>query len=118
MARQNLTSLRKQPHPVGALLWKYSPILMTVALFSGVINILALAGSFYMLQVYDRVLPSQSVATLIGLSVLMFGLYAINGILEYIRARIMSRVGTRIDKTLSPRVLKRAKPPLVQQQQA
>ena len=104
MARQNLTSLRKQPHPVGALLWKYSPILMTVALFSGVINILALAGSFYMLQVYDRVLPSQSVATLIGLSVLMFGLYAINGILEYIRARIMSRVGTRIDKTLSPRV--------------
>ena len=77
---------------------------MTVAVFSGVVNVLALAGSFYMLQVYDRVLPSQSVPTLIGLSLLMFGLYTINGLLEFIRARIMSRVGTRLDKSLTPRV--------------
>ncbi|HPG88068.1 MAG TPA: type I secretion system permease/ATPase [Hyphomicrobium sp.] len=104
MTRNMQPVTRKQSHPVGSLLWHYSPILMTVAVFSGVVNILALAGSFYMLQVYDRVLPSQSVATLIGLSILMFGLYAINGLLEYIRARIMSRVGTRIDKSLTPRV--------------
>ncbi len=57
-----------------------------------------------MLQVYDRVLPSQSVPTLVGLSILMFGLYVINGVLEFLRARIMSRVGTRVDNTLSPRV--------------
>ena len=95
---------RRQSHPVGALLWRYSPILLTVAVFSGVVNVLALAGSFYMLQVYDRVLPSQSIPTLVGLSLLMFGLYAINGLLEFIRARIMSRVGTRIDKSLTPRV--------------
>lgn len=99
---QSLT--RKQSHPVGSLLRQYSPILATVAVFSGVINVLALAGSFYMLQVYDRVLPSQSVATLIGLSILMFGVYVINGLLEFIRARIMGRVGTRIDKTLTPSV--------------
>ena len=104
MAIQRPLSTRGLSHPVASLLWKYSPILISVGLFSGVINILALAGSFYMLQVYDRVLPSQSVPTLIGLSVLMFGLYAINGLLEFIRARIMSRVGTRIDKNLSPRV--------------
>ena len=104
MAIQRPLSARGLSHPVASLLWKYSPILISVGLFSGVINILALAGSFYMLQVYDRVLPSQSVPTLIGLSVLMFGLYAINGLLEFIRARIMSRVGTRIDKNLSPRV--------------
>lgn len=104
MARQQNPFTRKQTHPVGSLLWKYSPILASVAAFSGVVNILALAGSFYMLQVYDRVLPSQSVATLIGLSLLMFGLYAINGFLEYLRARIMSRVGTRIDRTLTPQV--------------
>ncbi len=103
MVRQRLTT-RQQTHPVASLLWKYSPILLSVAVFSGVVNILALAGSFYMLQVYDRVLPSQSVPTLIGLSVLMFGLYAINGLLEFLRARIMGRVGTRIDKTLTPRV--------------
>ncbi|NOT71454.1 MAG: type I secretion system permease/ATPase [Hyphomicrobium sp.] len=104
MARPKQPSTRTTTHPVGSLLWKYSPILGSVAVFSGVVNILALAGSFYMLQVYDRVLPSQSVPTLIGLSVLMFGLYAINGLLEFLRARIMSRVGTRIDRTLTPRV--------------
>lgn len=93
-----------EQHPVAALLWKFAPILGSVALFSGVINILALAGSFYMLQVYDRVLPSQSVPTLIGLSVLMVAVYAVNGTLEYLRARIMSRVGTRLDNTLSPAV--------------
>ena len=106
MARYRPINPLKPKHPVADLLWSYSPILSGVALFSGVINILALGGSFYMLQVYDRVLPSQSVPTLIGLSILMFGLYAINGMLEFLRARIMSRVGTRLDNTLSPRVFK------------
>ncbi|MGL4397083.1 MAG: type I secretion system permease/ATPase, partial [Hyphomicrobium sp.] len=104
MARNRMAPKGLQKHPVGALLLKYSPVLSGVALFSGVINVLALAGSFYMLQIYDRVLPSQSVPTLIGLSILMLGLYAFNGAFEYIRARVMSRIGTRIDKNLSPRV--------------
>jgi len=94
----------KPSYPVRELLWQFAPILSGVALFSGVINLLALSGSFYMLQVYDRVLPSQSVPTLIGFSVLMVGLYMANGLLEYLRARIMSRVGMRVDNTLSPRV--------------
>ncbi len=91
---------------VARMFWTYSPIFLGVALFSGLVNILALAGSFYMLQVYDRVLPSQSVPTLIGLSVLMAGLYVMSGALELIRARIMARVGTRVDAALSPRVFK------------
>lgn len=93
-------------YPVASLLLKYAPVLTSVAVFSGVINVLALAGSFYMLQVYDRVLPSQSVPTLIGLSVLMISLYVINGMLEYVRSRIMIRIGTRIDANLSPRLFK------------
>lgn len=93
-------------HPVASLLLQYAPVLTSVAVFSGVINVLALAGSFYMLQVYDRVLPSQSVPTLIGLSVLMIALYAINGMLEYFRSRIMIRIGTRIDVKLSPAIFK------------
>ena len=91
-------------HPIAVLLIKYSPILISVAVFSGIINFLALSGSFYMLQVYDRVLPSQSVPTLIGISVLMLGLYVVSGTLEYLRTRIMSRIGIRIDKTLTPKV--------------
>ena len=91
-------------HPLTAILRRYIPILASVALFSGAINLLALSGSLYMLQVYDRVLPSRSVPTLVGLTVLMVGLYTVNGILEYLRSRIMSRVGIRIDNSMSPQV--------------
>jgi ATP-binding cassette subfamily C protein len=49
---------------------------IAVGLMSGLINILYLTGSFYMLEVYDRVLPSRSVPTLIGLAVIAFVLYA------------------------------------------
>ena len=104
MNRHRQPAARAQKHPVAALLLKFTPVFAGVAVFSGVINILALSGSFYMLQVYDRVLPSQSVPTLIGLSTLMVMLYVINGALEFIRARIMIRIGIRIDKTLTPRV--------------
>jgi ABC-type protease/lipase transport system fused ATPase/permease subunit len=58
--------------------------------FSGVINILMLTGSFYMLdEVYDRVLPSRSVPTLIGLSLLAAGLSVFLGLLDLIRARVL-----------------------------
>lgn len=103
---QHSAARGQMKHPIANLLLQHAPILTSVAVFSGVINVLALAGSFYMLQVYDRVLPSQSVPTLIGLSVLMVGLYAVNGMLEYFRSRIMIRIGTRIDAALSPKIFK------------
>lgn len=106
MTRQPSSNALAARGALRAFVSPYLRILLTVAAFSGVVNVLALGGSFYMLQVYDRVLPSQSVATLIGLSVLMFGLYVINGLLEFVRARIMSRVGMRIDHSLSPRVFR------------
>ena len=49
---------------------------------SGVINILALTGAFYMLQIYDRALTSHSVPTLVALSVLAIGLYLFQGMLD------------------------------------
>lgn len=91
-------------HPIWTLLKEQTPVLLSVAIFSGATNVLALAGSFYMLQVYDRVLPSRSVPTLVGLSILMLALYTVNGLLEYVRTRVMSRVGTRIDARLSPKI--------------
>ncbi|HMN38530.1 MAG TPA: type I secretion system permease/ATPase [Hyphomicrobium sp.] len=106
MASQSPSDRGQAKNPIASLLAEHAPVLTSVAVFSGVINVLALTGSFYMLQVYDRVLPSQSVATLIGLSVLVVGLYAINGLLEYFRSRIMIRIGTRIDKALSPKIFR------------
>lgn len=104
MARQPQAARGQATNPIATLLLQHAPVLTSVAIFSGIINVLALSGSFYMLQVYDRVLPSQSIPTLIGLSILMIGLYAISGLLEYFRSRIMIRIGTRIDKVLSPKI--------------
>lgn len=78
--------------------------LVAVALFSGVVNVLALTGAFYMLQIYDRVLPSGSLPTLAGLTVLLCGLYLTNGVLDMMRVRLMSRVGVRIDNEMRDHV--------------
>jgi PrtD family type I secretion system ABC transporter len=75
-----------------------------VGLMSCMINILYLTGSFFMLEVYDRVLPSRSVPTLVGLIVLAGGLYVAQGILDLLRGRILVRIGSSLDEALSPRV--------------
>lgn len=77
---------------------------VVVGLLSGVANLLTLTGSLYMLQVYDRVLPSRSVPTLIGLTVLLVMLFAIQGMIDFLRSRIMARVGLRVDDALRRRV--------------
>src|SRR5215470_19035784 len=77
---------------------------IAIAIFSGVINVLLLTGSLYMLQVYDRVLPSRSVATLLALSALAIGLYSFQGLLEWIRSRMLARIGRSLDEALSGRV--------------
>lgn len=89
---------------VGSALGKSSGLFIGVALFSGVINLLALTGSMYMLQVYDRVIPSRSIPTLIGLTVLMLGLFVANGVLDMVRTRIMSRIGLKVDEALRDQV--------------
>ena len=52
-----------------------------------------LTGAIFMLEVYDRVLPSRSVPTLVGLIILAGGLFAALGLLDMIRARILVRIG-------------------------
>src|SRR3979409_394064 len=68
------------------------------------INLLYLTGSIFMLEVYDRGLPSRRVPTLVGLIILAGGLYVAQGILDLIRGRILGRIGTSLDETLNARV--------------
>src|SRR5277367_4483188 len=75
-----------------------------VGVMSCMINLLYLTGSLFMLEVYDRVLPSRSVPTLIGLVVLAGGLYVAQGVLDLIRGRILVRIGTALDESLNARV--------------
>ena len=75
-----------------------------VGLFGVFVNLLMLTGPLYMLQVYDRVLGSRSVATLIALSVLVLFLYAMYGLLDFARGRVMARAGARFQARLDGRV--------------
>ncbi|WP_110350078.1 type I secretion system permease/ATPase [Methylobacterium sp. B4] len=89
---------------IAAALGQCRSAFLGVALMSGLVNVLYLTGSFFMLEVYDRVIPSRSVPTLIGLCALALVLYAFQGVLETIRARILARIGAALDEALSGRV--------------
>src|SRR5262245_44081606 len=75
-----------------------------VGLVSGAINILMLTGSFFMLEIYDRVIPSRSAATLIGLSILALTLYAFHGALDLVRSRLLARTAASLDEGLGRRI--------------
>ncbi len=77
---------------------------ISMFLFSCVVNILMLTGPLFMLQVYDRVLSSGSVPTLVTLSGIVLVLYLYYGLLEYIRSRVMVRVGRKFEERLRSRV--------------
>jgi len=94
-----------------------------IALFSGVINLLMLSGSLYMLQVYDRVIPSRNLATLFGLSLMVLFAYLMQGYLDALRARMLCRVATLFDAGLQDSIqtalaalpLRGVKPMMMQQ---
>ncbi len=72
-----------------------------VAIFSGFINFLMLSGSLYMLQIYDRVLSSRSIETLIGVSLIVLAAYIVQGMLESVRSKMLGRIGALFDEQLS-----------------
>ena len=76
----------------------------SVAVFSGVVNMLMLAGPLYMLQIYDRVLSARSVPTLVALSVFLVGAYVFQGALDIVRSRIVVRAAALLDRHLGTAV--------------
>jgi ATP-binding cassette subfamily C protein len=80
--------------------------LLGVLAFSGLMNILTLTGPVFMLQIYDRVVPSRSVPTLIGLAAFAIFLYAALGFFDQLRARVLIRIGAYIDEAIHPKVFR------------
>lgn len=76
----------------------------TVGAFSAISNLLMLVPSLYMLQVYDRVLGSRNEITLLMLTLLMLGAYALMSALDLIRSFVLVRLGARFDMELNKRV--------------
>ncbi|WP_179401940.1 type I secretion system permease/ATPase [Burkholderia guangdongensis] len=82
----------------------YRRLFRTVGIFSMLINVLMLVPSIYMLQVYDRVLPSRNGATLGMLTLIMLLMYGLSSGLEYVRSFILIRLGGKLDMQLNERV--------------
>lgn len=85
-------------------LWSFRREFLIVGAFSMVANVLMLTPTLYMLQVYDRVLASQSELTLIAMSLLTLFLFAVMGFAEWMRSRLLVNTGVRLDEQLSTQV--------------
>jgi len=91
----------RQQEEIRARFGSLRGIIPVLALISGVINLLGLTGSFYMLQIYDRVLMSRSVPTLVSLSIIALVLFVFQGLLEMVRGQVFVRLGSRFDRRLT-----------------
>ena len=80
------------------------PALVGIAFLSALVSVLYLTGSLYMLEVYDRVLPSRSIPTLIGLSAIVAGLYIFHGFFDLMRSRLLVRLAAVVDLALRRKV--------------
>ena len=87
-----------------ATLWTFRNELLIVAFFSMVANLLMLTPTLYMLQVYDRVMASQSEVTLIAMSLLTLALFAVMAFAEWMRTRVLVSAGVRLDERLGTQV--------------
>ena len=122
-AISNLLPMLGCDDPVALGLRESARRMVGIAVFSGVINMLMLSGSLYMLQVYDRVIPSRNIATLLGLSLMVLFAYLVQGYFDALRARMLCRVATAFDASLQGAIhtaladlpLRGVKPLLMQQ---
>ncbi len=102
MSRTSKRRGARRNQATGPRISGYRGIAIFLFAISGIINVLALTGSFYMLQIYDRALTSGSIPTLAALSALAVGLYLFQGLFDILRSQILVRIGARIDNELAP----------------
>ena len=86
------------------VLWSFRREFFMVGVFSMVANVLMLAPTLYMLQVYDRVLMSRSELTLLAMSLITLFLFGVMAFSEWMRSRVLVRSGVRLDSALGTRV--------------
>ena len=87
-----------------ATLWAFRQEFLMVGFFSMLANVLMLSPTLYMLQVYDRVLASQSELTLLAMSLLTLALFGVMALAEWLRSRVLVRAGVRLDERLGTQV--------------
>ena len=95
------------PPPLAAALRACRPHYMAAAVFSALINILLLAPTIYMMQVYDRVVPTEGRLTLLYLTLIVAFALATQTALESVRSRLLTLAGLRLDRLLAGGILQR-----------
>lgn len=85
-------------------LWSFRQEFIVVGIFSMVANVLMLAPTMYMLQIFDRVMASRSDLTLIAMSLVTLFLFIVMAFAEWMRSRVLVRAGIRLDGILGTRV--------------
>ncbi|WP_420233571.1 type I secretion system permease/ATPase [Pseudomonas sp. ABY48] len=94
--------------PLFKALGDYKNILISVGCFTALINVLMLAPSIYMLQVYDRGLSSQNETTLVMLSLMVVGFFVFIGLLEMVRSFVVIRIGSQLERRFNLQVYQAA----------
>ncbi|WP_431324375.1 type I secretion system permease/ATPase [Rhizobium sp. YTU87027] len=92
-----------QPRPLFGLFSSLRVGALGLGVTSCLVNVLALTGSFFMLQVYDRVIPSRSLPTLVGLIVIVVALFAFQWLLDLTRSLLLGQIGRAVDERFSGR---------------
>jgi ATP-binding cassette subfamily C protein len=95
------------PPPLVAALRACRPHLLAAAVFSALINILLLAPTIYMMQVYDRVVPTEGRLTLLYLTLVVAFALATQTALESVRSRLLTLAGLRLDRLLAGGILQK-----------
>lgn len=91
-------------HEIADAVRARSKVFWCVGIFTAFINLLMLVPSIYMLQVYDRVLPSRNEITLLMLTLILLGMFGMMALLEYVRSMVIIRIGSQLDMQLNSRI--------------
>ena len=91
---------------LGRSLLSFKREFLWVGVFSFFANLLMLAPTLYMLQVFDRVMLSQNEFTLISLTLITTFFFGVMAFSEWVRSRLLVRAGVRFDEFLNSRVFK------------
>ena len=85
-------------------LWSFRREFVFAMGVTALVNVLMLAPTIYMLQVFDRVMVSHSAYTLYAVTLVLFFFLAMMSFSEWVRSRLLVRLGVRLDMALNPRV--------------
>jgi ATP-binding cassette subfamily C exporter for protease/lipase len=97
-----------QRSELSRFLWSFRREFLIALCFTALINVLMLTPTLYMLQIFDRVLVSYSIFTLGAVTLMLLFFLGVMSFSEWVRGRLLVRLGVRLDMELNPRVFTKA----------